>query len=142
MAIVTKGTLIERDIDILGEMAAQGLARVGISVTTLDAGSVAPDGTARARARAAACAPSSGWPRRACPVRVMVSPVVPGLTDHELEAILKAARDAGRGGGKLDHAAPAARGAALFRDWLAEHYPDRAARVMARVRDGAWRQGL
>ena len=68
-------------------------------------------------------------------VRVMVSPVVPGLTDPELEAILSAAKDAGAVAAgwimlRLPHEV-----SPLFRDWLAEHYPHRAARVMARVRE-------
>jgi DNA repair photolyase len=134
VAIVTKGVLIERDIDILADMARQGLARVGISVTTLDAD------------LSRAMEPRVPAPKRrlktierlaeaGIPVRIMVSPIVPGLTDHEIEAILQAGHDAG---------AIAASGIALrlprevsplFQDWLAEHYPDRAARVMARVRE-------
>ena len=133
VAIVTKGTLIERDLDILGEMGRAGLARVGISVTTLD------------RDLARRMEPRVPAPRRrieairrlteaGCPVRVMVSPIVPGLTDHELEAILAEAKAAGAVAAswvmlRLPHEV-----ARLFRDWLEENEPGRAAKVMARVR--------
>jgi len=92
MAIVTKGTLITRDIDILGPMAAKGLLRVGISITTLD------NATSRAMeprvpAPAARLRAIRQLTEAGIPVRVMVSPVVPGLTDHELEPILEAAAE-------------------------------------------------
>ena len=134
VAVVTKGTLIERDADILGEMGRMGLARVGISVTTLDR-----DLARRMEPRVPSPARRLETIRRltgaGCPVRVMVSPVVPALTDHELEAILKAAAEAGAVAAswimlRLPHEV-----SALFREWLAEHYPDRAARVMGRVRE-------
>jgi DNA repair photolyase len=94
VAIATKGTLVERDIDILSEMAADRLVRVGISVTTLDADLSrrmeprvpTPARRLRAIERLAAAGVE---------VRVMASPMVPGLTDMELEKILAAARDAG-----------------------------------------------
>ena len=94
VAIITKGTLIERDVDILGPMAAKGLVRVGMSITTLD------NKTSRAmEPRVPLPARRLQTIRRltqaGVPVRVMVSPVVPALTDHELEAILRAAKEAG-----------------------------------------------
>ncbi len=108
VAVVTKGTLIERDIDILSRMAAKGLARVGISVTTLD--------------------------REVAPVRVMASPMIPGLTDHELEAILSAGTKAGAVAASYILLRLPLEVAPLFRDWLTEAFPDRAARVMRAVR--------
>ncbi|MFQ6552100.1 PA0069 family radical SAM protein [Aestuariibius insulae] len=132
VAIATKGTLIERDADILGRMGRKGLARVGLSVTTLDAK------TARAmeprvpsparRLKAMRTLTEAG-----CDVRVMVSPIIPALTDHEVEAILKAA---------AAHGAIAASSillrlpqevAGLFSDWLTEQFPDRANRILNRV---------
>ena len=134
VAIVTKGTLIERDIDILGPMAARGLARVGISVTTLDAGV------------SRAMEPRVPGPKRrlrtirrlaeaGVPVRVMVSPVVPALTDHELEAILEQAAEAGAIAASSIVLRLPREVADLFREWVEEAFPDRAKRIMGRVRE-------
>lgn len=134
VTIVTKGALIERDLDLIAAMAALGLARAAISITTLDAGlsrameprAPAPD----RRLRAVRTLAEAG-----VPVRVSASPMIPALTDHELEAILDAAA---RAGATLASAIPLRlpmEVAPLFRDWLAAHVPDRAARVMARVRE-------
>jgi DNA repair photolyase len=134
VAIVTKGTLIERDIDLLGEMAAQGVARVGISVTTLD-----PALSRKMEPRVPSPARRIETIRRlsgaGIPVRVMVSPVVPALTDHELEAILAAAAEAGALAASWIMLRLPLEVAPLFREWLAANYPDRAARVMGRVRE-------
>ena len=134
VAIVTKGALVERDVDILAEMAGQGLAQVGISVTTLDpALSRAMEPRAPAPARRLAAIRELA--EAGIPVRVMVAPVVPALTDPELETILSAGAEAGARAAswimlRLPHEV-----AGLFRDWLAERYPGRAERVMARVRE-------
>jgi DNA repair photolyase len=134
VTVTTKGTLIERDADILGEMGQAGLAQAGISVTTLDA--------ALARRMEPRC-PSPARRLQAierlaaagCPVRVMVSPIIPGLTDHELEAILKAARDAGAVMASSIPLRLPLEVSELWQDWLAEHYPDRLGRVMTKIRD-------
>ena len=115
-------------------MAAKGLLRVGISVTTLDpqtSRAMEPrvPGPA-ARLRVIRQLSDAG-----IPVRVMVSPVVPALTDHELEAILSAAKDAGAVAASSIVLRLPLEVAALFEDWLNDAYPDRAARVMARVRE-------
>ncbi|MEM8957745.1 MAG: PA0069 family radical SAM protein [Pseudomonadota bacterium] len=134
VTIATKGCLIERDIDILAPMAADGLAQVGVSVTTLD------------RDLARRMEPRVPAPRRrlatiraladvGIPVRAMVSPVIPGLTDHEVEPILEAAALAGARAATMIHLRLPLEVAGLFRDWLAEHEPGRAAKVMARVRE-------
>ena len=94
VAIVTKGTLIERDADILGEMGQVGLARAGLSITTLD-GDLARKMEPRCPSPARRLRAIETLTKAGCPVRVMVSPIIPGLTDHELERILTAARDAG-----------------------------------------------
>ena len=134
VGIVTKGTLIERDADILAPMADKGLVRVGISVTTLD-----PKTSRAMEPRVPLPAARLRTIRRltdaGIPVRVMVSPVVPALTDHELEAILTAARDAGAVAASSIILRLPREVAGLFRDWLTECYPDRAARVMGRVRE-------
>ncbi len=134
VAIVTKGTLIERDIDILSDMARDGLVRVGISVTTLDpATSRAMEPRVPAPARRLRTIERLS--AAGIPVRVMVSPVVPALTDHELEPILTAARDAGAIAASSIVLRLPREVAGLFRDWLVEAYPDRAARIMNRVRE-------
>lgn len=134
LAITTKGTLIERDLDLLAPMAAKGLLRVGVSVTTLDAGLAR-----RMEPRAALPARRLEVIRRlsaaGVPVRVMVAPVIPGLTDHELEAILAAARAAGAVGASWIMLRLPLEVAGLWRDWLARAEPGRAAKVMARVRE-------
>ncbi len=94
VAIVTKGALIERDIDILGPMARRGLVRVGISVTTLDA-KLSRLMEPRAPAPARRLQMIRRLAEAGIPVRIMASPMIPALTDPELEAILKAGRDAG-----------------------------------------------
>ncbi|MDA5555929.1 PA0069 family radical SAM protein [Shimia sp. MMG029] len=134
VAIVTKGTLIERDIDILARMAAKGLAQVGISLTTMDAD--------LSRAMEPRC-PLPG--RRVdtirklsaagVPVRVMVSPVVPGLSDHEVEQLLQAGAEAGAQAASWVMLRLPREVAPLFVEWLEEAYPGRAAKVMARVRE-------
>jgi DNA repair photolyase len=134
VSVVTKGTLIERDADVLGEMAQQGLAHAGISITTLDT-SLARRMEPRVPSPARRLRSIERLARAGVPVRVMVSPVVPGLTDHEIERILAAARDAGAVAASWIMLRLPREVAPLFRDWLAEHVPDRAARVMARVRE-------
>ncbi len=134
VALTTKGTLIERDLDILTPLAALGLVRVGISVTTLD-----PVLARRMEPRAPAPQRRLEVIRRlsaaGISVRVMVAPVVPGLTDAELEAILEAARDAGARAASFITLRLPLEVSGLFQDWLSTHYPDRAAKVMARVRE-------
>lgn len=133
-AITTKGTLIERDIDILAPMAAAGLLRVGISVTTLDR-----DLSRRMEPRAAAPLRRLALVRRltdaGIPVRAMLAPVIPGLTDHEIEPLVDAVADAGAVAASFIALRLPLEVSPLFQDWLATHYPDRAAKVMARVRE-------
>lgn len=134
VTLLTKSALVQRDIDILAPMAAKGLTRVGVSITTLDrklARKMEPRAaTPERRLETVAALSAAG-----IPVTVMTAPVIPGLNDHELEALLEAA---------------AARGASsagyvvlrlpyeikdLFHEWLVQHVPDRAARVINLVRD-------
>ncbi len=134
VAIVTKGTLIERDIDILAELAADGLVRVGISVTTLDT-RLSRLMEPRVPAPARRLKVIERLSRAGVPVRLMVSPVVPALTDPELEAILSAGRSAGATSASWIMLRLPREVSPLWQDWLAEHYPDRADRIMARVRE-------
>ena len=134
VAITTKGTLVERDIDLLAPMAAQGLAAVGVSLTTLDARL-----SRRLEPRAPAPARRLEMIRRlsasGIPVRAMIAPVIPGLTDHELEPLLQAARDAGATAARIIPLRLPLEVAGLFRDWLDRHEPGRAAHVLNRVRE-------
>ena len=133
-AITTKGTLIERDLDILAPLAAQGLVRVGISIATLDAG-LARKMEPRAPAPRRRLEVIRRLSEAGISVRVMVAPIIPGLSDPELEAILEAGRDAGAQAASFISLRLPLEVSKLFQDWLAEHYPDRAAKVMARVRE-------
>ncbi|MGR3836929.1 MAG: PA0069 family radical SAM protein [Cognatishimia sp.] len=134
VGIVTKGTLIERDLDILGEMAADGLAKVGISFTTLDVRvsrlmeprAPTPDRRLRMIERLSAAG---------VPVRLMVSPVVPGLTDHEVERIIGAGAAAGAKAASWIMLRLPLEVSELFQDWLAVHFPDRASKVMSLIRE-------
>ena len=134
VAITTKGTLVERDIDLLAPMAAQGLVRVGISVTTLDR-----DLARRMEPRAPSPERRLQVIRRLAqagiPVRVMVAPVIPGLTDCDLEPILAAASRAGAVAASFILLRLPREVSPLWQDWLAAHYPGRAKKVMARLRE-------
>jgi len=134
VAIVTKGTLILRDLDILRQMAGEGLVKVGISLTTLDAG-LARRMEPRVPSPAKRLEVMRALSDAGVPVRVMASPLVPALTDHELEALLEAGAAAGASSASWIALRLPLEVAPLFREWLVEHYPDRAARVMGRVRE-------
>ncbi len=134
VGIVTKGTLIERDLDILAPMARNGLVRVGISLTTLDR-----DLSRRMEPRAPSPQRRLGMIRNlteaGVPVRVMTSPVIPGLTDHELEILLEAGKQAGADAASWIMLRLPREVSALWREWLIEHQPGRAEKVMARLRE-------
>ncbi|OAI12573.1 DNA repair photolyase [Methylomonas koyamae] len=134
VSIVTKSALIERDIDILAEMAKQGLASVCLSVTTLD------------RSLARTLEPRASAPQRrldavarlrqaGVPVGVMVAPLIPVLTDYELERIVSAAHAAGALSAEYILLRLPLETAELFEEWLQLHFPLKAEHVMNRVRD-------
>lgn len=134
VSIVTKSALIERDLDILADMAAQGLASVYLSVTTLN------------RDLARAMEPRAAAPHRRLetisrlraaniPVGVMVAPLIPVLTDHELESIIKAAHEAGAQSADYILLRLPLEVADLFEEWLEQHYPLKAGHIMSRIRD-------
>ncbi len=134
VGIVTKGTLVERDLDILAEMAERGLVRVGISLTTLD-----PDLSRRMEPRAPSPKRRLTTIRRltgaGVPVRVMTSPLVPGLTDHELEHLLEAGRDAGADAASWIMLRLPREVSGLWQEWLRDHEPARAEKVMSKLRE-------
>ncbi|MEO0632954.1 MAG: PA0069 family radical SAM protein [Pseudomonadota bacterium] len=134
VAIVTKGTLIERDIDILGDMARRGLVRVGISVTTLD-GDLCRKMEPRAPGPKRRLQMIERLSAAGIPVRIMASPMVPGLTDPEMEEILAAGKRAGARSASWIMLRLPREVSALWQEWLAEHYPDRAGRVMSKLRE-------
>lgn len=134
VGIITKNRLVTRDIDLLSEMAADHCAAVFVSVTTLDLGLnriLEPRSSAPAqRLDAIRQLRAAG-----VPVGVLAAPVIPGLTDHELPAILEASAEAGAQYAgyillRLPHAV-----APLFEAWLEQHYPDRREKVLNRLRD-------
>jgi len=134
VAIVTKGTLIERDVDILAPMAEKGLLRVGMSITSLDP-KVARAMEPRAPGPARKLRTIRVLSEAGIPVRLMVSPLVPALTDHELERILEAGAAAGAIAASSIVLRLPREVSDLFQEWLWEAFPERAARVMGRVRE-------
>jgi DNA repair photolyase len=134
VGVITKNELVTRDIDILQELAAHDAAVVMLSITTLDpevARRMEPRAShPRDRLKAIERLAAAG-----IPVGVMVAPVVPAITDHEMPKILEAAAAAGaRTAGYVVMRLPGAV-AGLFERWLEEHFPDRKEKVLNRVRD-------
>jgi DNA repair photolyase len=138
VAIVTKNALVSRDCDLLAELAQVNAAAVFISITTLDA-QLARVMEPRASASVRRLAAISSLAQAGIPVGVMVAPIIPGLTDHEMPAIVNAAAQAGaRFAGhtivRLPYSVKH-----LFTQWLETHYPERKNKVLNRIR--AVRQG-
>ncbi len=134
VAVITKNHLVTRDIDLLSELASHGAAAVALSVTSLrpEIQRVMEPRTATPARRLDAIRRLS---RAGIPVRVMIAPVVPGLTDEEVPAILEAAAEAGASGAgyivmRLPHGVKG-----LFTDWLEAHFPERKSKVLNRVRE-------
>ena len=133
VGIVTKSALVTRDIDILSRMAAKGLAKVALSVTTLD------------RRLSRAMEPRAATPVRrletiralseaGIPVSVMAAPVIPGLNDHEVERILDSAKAAGASEAGYIILRMPLEVAPVFKEWLLRHYPDRYRHVISLIR--------
>ncbi|MBF9231830.1 PA0069 family radical SAM protein [Microvirga alba] len=134
VGIVTKSALVTRDIDILSQMAERQLAKVAISITTLD-----PKLARKMEPRAASPAKRLETVRKlseaGIPVTVLVAPIIPAINDHEIEAILKASHQAGATSAgyvllRLPYDLKD-----LMRDWLAEHYPDKLNHVFSILRE-------
>lgn len=133
VGIVTKSALVMRDIDILSRMASKGLARVALSVTTLDrklARTMEPRAATPERRLEAIRALSNAG----IPVSAMVAPVIPGLNDHEIERILDSVKAAGADAAGFVMLRLPIEVSPLFRDWLLRHYPDRYRHVMSLIR--------
>ncbi len=129
VGIVTKSALIVRDIDILERMAAKGLAKVAISVTTLDR-QVARQMEPRAATPQRRLDAIAALARAGIPVTAMVAPIVPAINDSEIEKILAACAGAGaQSAGYVLLRLPLEL-KVLFREWLATEFPDRADRVI------------
>ncbi|MBN9072139.1 MAG: PA0069 family radical SAM protein [Rhizobiales bacterium] len=133
VGIVTKSALVVRDVDILARMAEKGLAKVALSVTTLD------------RRLARTMEPRASTPTKrleamrrlheaGIPVSVMVAPIVPGMNDPEIERILEAAKAQGAAEAGYVILRLPLEVAPIFKDWLLRHYPDRYRHVMSLIR--------
>jgi len=133
VSLITKNSLIARDVDLLGDLARHQAASAAISVTTLD-NELASRMEPRASAPSARLNAIRTLAQAGVPVSVMVAPIIPSINDHEIAPILEAAAEAGaRNAGyvmlRLPH-----QNKDLFLDWLRRHFPDRAARVESQVR--------
>jgi DNA repair photolyase len=133
-ALVTKSSGVERDLDLVGEMGRAGMAAVYMSITTLD-GELARIMEPRAAAPHRRLRTIEALARAGVPVGISASPMIPFLNEPELERILAAARDAGATSAFCTVLRLPWEVNPLFQQWLETHFPDRAARVMARVRD-------
>lgn len=133
VAIVTKSNLVTRDIDILARMAEKNLVRVAVSITTLD------------RRLGRAMEPRAASPglrlktihqlsKAGIPTSVMIGPVIPALSDHEIERILDSAKSAGADEAGYILLRLPGEVSPLFRDWLLREYPDRYNRVLELLR--------
>ena len=134
VTIVTKGALVERDLDLLGPMGRNHLVEVYVSIATLD------------RVVARRLEPRAASPQRrldviralssaGVPTGVLVAPIIPALTDTTIEAVIEAAHGAGASSADYTMLRLPNELKGLFREWLATHYPLRAAHVMSIVRD-------
>jgi len=132
--LITKSSLIERDIDLLAPMAAKGLACAAITLTTLDA-QIARTLEPRAAAPMRRLRTIRTLTDAGILVSVSVAPIIPFVTEPEIERILEAARDAGAVGAHYTVLRLPNEVNPLFQEWLQAHFPDRAARVMNRIRD-------
>ena len=133
VGLLTKSALIQRDIDILAPMAAKGLVKCGVSMTTLDrdlSRIMEPRAaTPQKRIETIRALKSAG-----IPVSVMSAPIIPGLTCHELENILEAAAEAGAERAGMVIVRLPYEIKTLFEEWLRSHFPDRAEKVLSLIR--------
>lgn len=132
LTIITRGATVLRDLDLLGQMAVRQQVAVGISITTLDAG-LSRQMEPRAPTPATRLRMVEELAAAGVAVRVMVAPVIPVLTGHEIERIAEAAAKAGASHASIIPVRLPHEVAPLFRDWLERHHPGKAAHVMARI---------
>ena len=133
VVIVTKSAMVMRDIDLLAPMAEKGLAKVGLSVTTLDrklARLMEPRASTPSKRLEAIKALSEAG----IPATVMMAPVIPALNDHEIERVLDSGKTAGATQASYVLLRLPLEVSPLFRDWLLRNYPDRYRHVMSLVR--------
>ena len=133
VGIVTKNHLVTRDIDILADMAKRNLAEVFLSVTTLDK-ALARDMEPRASAPHRRLDAVRELSAAGIPTGVMTAPMIPGLNDHEMEAILEAASDAGATRAGFTVLRVPLEIKDLFDEWLRANRPDRAEKVLSLIR--------
>ncbi|MEL6725280.1 MAG: PA0069 family radical SAM protein [Pseudomonadota bacterium] len=134
VSLLTKSALIQRDLDLIGPMAEKQLCRVGVSITTLNpklARVMEPRAATPRKRYETVCRLSEAG----VPVTVMAAPIIPTLNEPELEALLETAKEQGAIGAgyvllRLPHELKD-----LFHEWLVQHYPDRAARVINQLRE-------
>jgi DNA repair photolyase len=131
--VTTKGALVARDVDLLAQLAHDGLANVMFSIPTLD-NEMKRVLEPRAAAAGARLKAMRVLAEAGVPVGVLVAPIIPVLTEHEIEAVLEASREAGASLAGYTLLRLPWEVKDLFREWLAEHFPDRAAHVMSIVR--------
>ena len=133
VSIITKSALIERDVDILSEMARDDLVSVHISMTTLDkelARKLEPRAAApHRRLQTISCLQQQG-----VPVSLLLAPVIPALTDHEMESILEQAVSAGIDSAVWILLRLPMEVSGLFQQWLEDHYPLKAHHVLQQIR--------
>ncbi len=132
VGMITKNALVLRDIDLLSGLAAQGLASVAISFTTMDEElrRVLEPRTSTAANRLQAMKELS---RAGVPVRAMIAPIIPALNDSEVPSLLKAAAEAGASSAGYTVVRTNGAVEGVFREWLEHHFPDRAAKVIAQI---------
>ncbi|SKC77516.1 DNA repair photolyase [Burkholderia sp. YR290] len=133
-AAITKNSLIERDIDLLAPMAEKGLMMAAITITTLDA-DIARTLEPRAATPARRLRTIRALSEAGIPVGVSIAPVIPFVTDQDMERVLEACAEAGATSASYIVLRLPWEVAPLFKGWLEAHFPDRAERVMNRVRD-------
>ncbi len=134
VSIVTKSERVLRDLDLLEELAAQNLVQVLVSVTTLDhrlANRMEPRASTPARRLAAVRQLHAAG----VPVQVLQAPVIPGLTDREIERLVAAAAEAGARSAQYVLLRLPGEVAGLFEEWLHTHVPDSAKRILSLVRE-------
>jgi len=134
VGLITKSSLIERDIDILAPMAAKQLAGVAITLTTLDP-AIARTLEPRAAAPARRLRTIRTLTEAGIPVAVSIAPIIPFITEPDIERILEAVKEAGAVSAHYTVLRLPWEVAPLFREWLQAHFPERAQRVMNRVRE-------
>ena len=133
-AAITKSSLIERDIDLLAPMAQKGQFMAAVTITTLDA-NIARTLEPRAATPSRRLRTIRTLAEAGIPVGVSVAPMIPFVTEPDMEKVLEACAEAGATSASFIVLRLPWEVAPLFKDWLAAHFPDRAERVMGRVRD-------